>query len=92
MDDEVVEGKLVAALMFGFWVKLLGRGSFAGKQPLRARRIYDSLLWQPALARALPLAPNRRDAEHAASVVRAIASHTTSTSPGASRCLDSAGG
>lgn len=71
VSEDVVEGKLVAALMFGFWVTLLGRGSYAGRQPLRGRRIYDTLLWRPAISKALPLAPSRRDAEHAAGVMRA---------------------
>lgn len=71
IGEEVIEGKLVAALTFGFWVKLLGRGSYAGTQPLRTRRIYDTLLWRPALSKALPHAPSRRDAEHAGSIVRA---------------------
>lgn len=67
---EAVEGKLVAALMFGFWVKLLGRGSYAGREPLRRRRIYDTVLWRPALSAALPAAPARSEAEHAARIVQ----------------------
>lgn len=55
---EVLHGKLVASLMFGFWVKLLGRGGFytsgAGHTAVRERRIYDTLLWKPALRHAFP--------------------------------------
>lgn len=35
---DVVEGKLVAALMFGFWVKLLGRLGAAGNAAASAGR------------------------------------------------------
>ena len=58
--DEV-HGKLVASFSFGFWVKLLGRGSHGGlKGPMgrapfvssNTRRIYDQLLWYPALHNA----------------------------------------
>jgi len=69
-DLDVIEGKLVAGLMFGFWVQILGKGSWAGKQPLRQRRIYDSLLWRPALSAAFPQATQRRDVQRAASVVK----------------------
>lgn len=51
---DVVHGKLVATLMFGFWVKVLGRGGYQGQRPHRERRIYDSLLWKPALRNAFP--------------------------------------
>jgi len=51
---DVVHGKLVATLMFGFWVKILGRGGFQGRGPARQRRIYDTLLWKPALRNAFP--------------------------------------
>jgi hypothetical protein len=70
-NEDVIEGKLVAGLTFGFWVQLLGRGSYAGKQPLRQRRIYDTLLWQPALSKAFPHAPSRTDTERRANVVKA---------------------
>lgn len=68
---DVIEGKLVAGLMFGFWVQILGKGSFAGRHPLRQRRIYDTLLWRPALARAFPFAPSRSETQRAAQIVRA---------------------
>ena len=53
--------KLVADLMFGFWVKILGRGSDqgikdskTGKITSRTKTIYDELLWKPALHKAFP--------------------------------------
>lgn len=53
--DEVVHGKLVATLMFGFWVKILGRGAKrTSPDGTQARRIYDTVLWKPALRRAFP--------------------------------------
>ncbi|WP_146236373.1 hypothetical protein [Curtobacterium sp. MCBD17_023] len=52
--DEVVHGKLVSTLMFGFWVKILGRGTWQGEGPDRQRRIYDTTLWKPALRHAFP--------------------------------------
>ena len=51
---DVVHGTFVASLTFGFWVKLLGRGSFAGRQPMRTRRFYDDALWKPTLSKAFP--------------------------------------
>ena len=69
VDLEVVEGKLVASLMFGFWVQLLGKGSYAGKGPFRERRIYDSLLWRPALTDAFP-GQLRVEVQRAATVIR----------------------
>lgn len=70
-DLELIEGKLVAGLMFGLWVQLLGRGSWAGRKPLRRRRIYDTLLWQPALSKAFPNASSRREVERNTNAVRA---------------------
>lgn len=52
--SDVIHGKLVATLMFGFWVKILGRGTYQGSGANRRRRIYDTLLWKPALRRAFP--------------------------------------
>jgi hypothetical protein len=54
VDADVLHGKLVASLMFGFWVKLLGRGGFVGGGVQRVRKIYDSTLWQPYLCHAFP--------------------------------------
>lgn len=57
---DVVHGKLAASLMFGFWVKILGKGSHRGlkdphtRTPLTTRRVYDELLWKPALYKAFP--------------------------------------
>ena len=52
---DVVHGKLVATLMFGFWVKVLGRGAFyVDATGARHRRIYDTLLWKPAVRHAFP--------------------------------------
>ncbi len=56
---QIVESQMVAALSLGFWVKLLGRGASAAGQ----RRIYDTLLWKPALSRAFPAGPSRRAVE-----------------------------
>jgi hypothetical protein len=52
--SDVVHGKLVATLMFGFWVKILGRGGYHSDRERRQRRIYDTLLWKPALRHAFP--------------------------------------
>lgn len=58
--SDVVQGKLVASFMFGFWVKLLGKGSHRGRKdpyaaaPLQTRRVYDDLIWKPALSKAFP--------------------------------------
>ncbi|MDO8189150.1 hypothetical protein Q5424_10325 [Conexibacter sp. JD483] len=71
VEPAVIEGKLVAGLMFGFWVQILGRGSHAGRHPFRQRRIYDTLLWRPALSKAFPFASSRSDTQRAAQVVRA---------------------
>jgi hypothetical protein len=54
VPDDVLHGKLVATLMFGFWIKLLGRGGFQGAGDQRARRFYDEQLWKPALRHAFP--------------------------------------
>jgi hypothetical protein len=70
ITSDVVEGKLVANLMFGFWVKILGKGSWAGKPPLRQRRIYDTLLWRPALKKAFPHTKSRRDVERHATMIQ----------------------
>jgi hypothetical protein len=69
--DEVIEGKLVASLMFGFWVKLLGVGSYAGKTPQRHRRYYSETLWGPALSRAFPGSPGRQRTQRAAYAIQA---------------------
>lgn len=68
---DTVEGKLVAASMFGFWTQLLGKGSYAGSHPFRQRRIYDALLWHPALRKAFPHASGREQVQRAANNVRA---------------------
>ena len=54
VGPDVIHGKLVATLMFGFWVKILGRGGYQGTGNARQRRIYDTLLWKPALHNAFP--------------------------------------
>lgn len=51
---DVIHGKLVATLMFGFWVKLLGRGAQNSAGAQSERRIYDTLLWKAALRNAFP--------------------------------------
>ena len=64
--DELQRGRyavdpphLVAALPFGFWVSLLGRGGHS-PTPGGAKRNYDMTLWRPALYRAFPHARLRR--------------------------------
>lgn len=71
-EDQVVHGKLIASFTFGFWVKLLGRGSYQGKRPFRVRRIYDTTLWRPALVDAFPHAVDRGRVERAAHHVQAL--------------------
>ena len=60
-DPQVLHGKLVASLTLGFWVKLLGRGDrlvvyskITKKQISSTKRVYDDLLWKPALRNAFP--------------------------------------
>ncbi|QAY59986.1 CAAX protease [Microbacterium protaetiae] len=71
---EVLHGKLVATLMFGFWVKVLGRGGYQGSGEDRERRIYDTLLWKPALRNAFPNVGNfdRSTVETAARRVQSL--------------------
>lgn len=71
---DVIHGKLVATLMFGFWVKILGRGTYQGKGISRQRRIYDTTLWKPALRNAFPDVGNldRARVETAARRVQAL--------------------
>lgn len=71
---EVVHGKLVATLMFGFWVKVLGRGGHQGKGPDRRRQIYDTTLWKPAIRDAFPnVGPlERKKVERAAHKVQLL--------------------
>ena len=54
-SSDVIHGKLVATLMFGFWIKVLGRGAYYQMEGgPRERRIYDTLLWKSALRKAFP--------------------------------------
>lgn len=53
-DPALRHGKLVASLMFGFWVKLLGRGGFMTTEAAVERRIYDTVIWKKAVRRAFP--------------------------------------
>ncbi len=71
---EVLHGKLVATLMFGFWVKILGRGGYQGRDAARQRRIYDTVLWKEALRTAFPNVgdTDRARVEHAARRVQTI--------------------
>lgn len=48
-DAPATAGRLVAALPFGFWVSLLGRG---GKLENGNRANYEMALWRPCLRRA----------------------------------------
>lgn len=50
VTPEVKHGKLVATLMFGFWVKILGKGTNLDG----ARRIYDTVIWKEAVRHAFP--------------------------------------
>ena len=54
---------LVAALTFGFWVSLLGRGGPSGR-PGQAKSDYEMTLWRPALSRTFPHARLARAAAH----------------------------
>lgn len=72
---EVIHGKLVATLMFGFWIKVLGRGTYFQEEGgPRQRRIYDTLLWKSALRMAFPNVGNvdRARVEAAARKVQAL--------------------
>jgi hypothetical protein len=79
VDDDIKHGKLVASMTFGFWVKLLGEGSFQGvtrksRAPEKKRMIYDTTLWRACLhlgfAGAGPM--ERMRVERPAAVVKAI--------------------
>ena len=54
---------LVAALTFGFWVSLLGRGGLSGR-PGQTKSNYEMTLWRPALSRTFPHARLARAAAH----------------------------
>ena len=54
---------LVAALPFGFWVALLGRGGRAGGLGA-AKRNYEMTLWRPCLHKAFPHAKISRVQAH----------------------------
>ncbi len=54
---------LVAALTFGFWVSLLGRGGLSSR-PGRTKSNYEMTLWRPALSRTFPHARLARAAAH----------------------------
>lgn len=71
-----IHGKKVASMTLGFWVKLLGRGEFlvvrdpvTRKEIRRERRIYDQLIWKPAIYRAFPAA-NPLDRKRVQSLAR----------------------
>lgn len=49
-------GGVVAQLMFGTWVSLLGRG---GRRPDGAKAAFASTVWQPALQQAFPRSTRR---------------------------------
>ncbi|RFA08195.1 hypothetical protein B7R54_02390 [Subtercola boreus] len=53
-DSALIHGKVVASLMLGFWVKLLGRGMYREHGDQRNRRIHDTLIWKAAAHRAFP--------------------------------------
>ncbi len=53
---------LVAALSFGFWVTLLGKGSQAATGGRKCN--YEMTLWRPTLHKAFPNARLRRSAVH----------------------------
>lgn len=53
-DPALVHGKVVATLMFGFWVKLLGRGAYRDDGITRTKRIYDTDIWKKAVRGAFP--------------------------------------
>ncbi|MCB2262138.1 MAG: Abi family protein [Candidatus Thiosymbion ectosymbiont of Robbea hypermnestra] len=54
---------LVAALSFGFWVSLLGKGG-RGPVPNRSKRNYDMTLWRTALHKAFPQSHRSRVNTH----------------------------
>lgn len=78
-DDDVRHGKLVASLMLGFWVKLLGKGSFQGitrksLAPVKKRMIYDTVLWKASLHKGFVGAgpTERASVERPAAIVKEI--------------------
>lgn len=79
VGDDVRDGKLVASLMFGFWVKLLGKGSFQGlttksPAPAKKRMIYDTILWKASLHRGFAVAgrTDRMKVEKPAAIVKEV--------------------
>jgi hypothetical protein len=60
-SPQEIHGRIVASLTFGFWVKLLGKGAHLNKWDPKTRRvvsserrIYDEILWKPAIRNAFP--------------------------------------
>ena len=51
----IARAEIVAALSFGFWVTLLGRGGVVSKHGARAN--FEMTLWRPALHKAFPNRP-----------------------------------
>lgn len=73
-SPDLVHGKVVASLMFGFWVKLLGRGGYRNGAHEASKRIYDTSIWKAAVRRAFPHVGDveRQKVETAASHVQAL--------------------
>ena len=54
-NQAITRSRLVAALSFGFWVTLLGRGGILSAKGAKAN--FEMTLWRPALHKAFPNRP-----------------------------------
>ena len=54
-NQAITRSRLVAALSFGFWVTLLGRGGMLSAKGTKAN--FEMTLWRPALHKAFPNRP-----------------------------------
>lgn len=63
-NQAITRSNLVAALSFGFWVTLLGRGGILSAKGAKAN--FEMTLWRPALHKAFPNRPGlaRKQAYH----------------------------
>lgn len=72
LDRNCNSPDIIAALSFGFWVSLLGKGKYKDGQGKIIAKNYEMSLWRPALHRAFPHADSltRRQAHQKVKYLR----------------------